>query len=164
MHALCMAVEHERQHQETICYMLAQQRKADAAAAAAGHPAELAPSGSTAEAADGAEFQPLALCDSANAVVPFYLQQCSYAGASTAAASTAAASTAAAPAAVPASAVPATPAKAERLPGRLASLGLQSMPVAQPAQPKQLGSCNPEEAPADFVHIPGGEVRWKVTL
>jgi formylglycine-generating enzyme required for sulfatase activity len=36
MHALCMALEHERMHQETLCYMVAQQRRADFEAKANG--------------------------------------------------------------------------------------------------------------------------------
>ena len=46
MHAVCMVLEHERLHQETLCYMLAQQRKADAAAGTRGQPAILTTSSS----------------------------------------------------------------------------------------------------------------------
>lgn len=149
MHALCMVVDHERQHQETLCYMLAQQRKADAAAAAAGRPAVLAPPGSKGATPGGACQQP------ADAVLPFYLQQCSYASAST---SMAAAVVAAAPAVAPSA--PATPAKAERLPFRLAGLHLHTGPAAElvPIRPPHQPSGGSEKAPAGFVHVPGGEV------
>lgn len=155
MHALCMAVDHERQHQETLCYMLAQQRKADAAAAAAGRPAVLASLGSVAAATSGSQVQPLALESSAGTVLPFYLQQCSYMYARTSPTTSPAA---AAPACIVAPAAPATPAKAERLPGRLGVLSLQGGAAVEPAKSQLPCSSGCEEAPAGFVHIPGGEV------
>ena len=154
MHALCMAVDHERQHQETLCYMLAQQRKADAAAAAAGRPAVLASQGSRAVVTSGNEVQPLPLESSAGTVLPFYLQQCSCMHALTSPTTSPAA---AAPACAVAPVAPATPAKTERLPGRLGVLSLQDGATVEPAKSQQLGSSGCEEAGAGFVHIPGGE-------
>lgn len=142
LRALCMAVEHERQHQETLCYMLAQQRKADAAAAAAGRPPVLG------AAVDGGEGLPAAPAD---AVQPFYLQQCSYASASLAQALPVPDGT---PNNSGVPAEPATPSGADSLAGRLAALrlGPQPSPQAAPA------SAADADAAGSLVHIPAGQV------
>ncbi len=142
MRRLCMVCEHERQHQETLCYMAAQQRKADAAAIAAGRSPVLAVPGGGGAAAQAA----------AGATLPFYLQQCSYASASTRAA----------PLAFPASNTlqqsrpwePGTPARqAETLPRRLAALQLGGSRAGHNGR-----DAGPGDGGDDFVTVPGGEV------
>ncbi|KAL4447235.1 hypothetical protein ABPG77_007268 [Micractinium sp. CCAP 211/92] len=142
MRRLCMVCEHERQHQETLCYMAAQQRKADAAAIAAGRRPVLAVPGGGGAAAQAA----------AGATLPLYLQQCSYASASTRAA----------PLAFPASNTlrqsrpwePGTPARqAETLPRRLAALQLGGSRAGHNGR-----DAGPADGGDDFVTVPGGEV------
>ena len=141
MHAVCMVLEHERLHQETLCYMLAQQRKADAAAGTSGQPAILTTSSSGSPQLQAAGGPGVGQPD----IVPFYLQQCSYAN------------TSLAPDSAPDSAgqqpsllVPATPSKAADLPRhRLgAAPGSSHSPPAVTA-----------DSTAGFVLIPGGQVR-----
>ncbi|KAL4443671.1 hypothetical protein ABPG75_011408 [Micractinium tetrahymenae] len=149
MRRLCMVVEHERQHQETLCYMAAQQRKADAAAIAAGRAPILAVPGSGRCAG-----QPAA---AAGGILPFYLQQCSYTSASTSAAPPPIpASGKAGPAKQGGPREPGTPARqAEALPGRLAALHLGS----GSARPCANGSgTETASGVGDYVHVPGSEV------
>jgi hypothetical protein len=75
MHELCMGLEHERMHQETLCYMLAQQRRLDYQARQRGSrlPAVLHDGCIQAVAAEVCSMQPMQAH-----VPPFYLQQASY--------------------------------------------------------------------------------------
>jgi hypothetical protein len=141
MHAVCMVLEHERLHQETLCYMLAQQRKADAAAGSSGQPTILTPISSSSPQLQAAGGPGISLSDT----VPFYLQQCSYA------------STSLAPGSAPDSAGqqpsllgPPTPVKAAELPSHPlgAAPGSRHTPPALAA-----------DGTAGFVLIPAGQVR-----
>lgn len=142
MRRLCMVVEHERQHQETLCYMLAQQRKADAASIAAGRAPVV-----TASSEGRAAGQP-----AAGGVLPFYPLQCSYASAS------ACAVTSTFPASSKAQQgcthVPGTPARqAERLPQGLAALQLASGTMSTNGS-----GAGPANGTFDWVSVPAAEV------
>lgn len=126
--------------------MLAQQRKADAGAAAAGRPSALADGGSSAAAADGPSCLPPAYASPGDAVAPFYLQRCSYASARVDASQAAAAASAAA-AEEAAPLAPATPGLAAGLQQRLTGLLLGQ------------GDEVTGGSPALWVTIPAGEVR-----
>lgn len=68
MQALCLALEHERMHLETLCYMIAQQRKKDFVAAAKGEPV-IQDEGALVQRQSG---------DGSTNAAPFYLHRCSY--------------------------------------------------------------------------------------
>lgn len=84
MHALCMSLEHERMHQETLCYMLAQQRKLDFMAAtkqqgqAAGSDSSMEGTSVGQPAAQVISVASEPAVAAGTGVQPFYLQQCSY--------------------------------------------------------------------------------------
>ena len=122
--------------------MLAQQRKADAAAAAAGRPPVLSADG----ASDAAGGLPPAYASPQDAVAPFYLQGCSYASTRVAARPPAAAADGAAAADEAAPPAPATPGGAAS-----AAAGAQ----------RHLPELQLEDgcSATHWLHVPAGEVR-----
>ncbi len=73
MHAVCMSLEHERMHQETLCYMVAQQRKQDYRLQ---HILRRHPGSGDRASAPPTPIIQLAAVPST--LQPFYLQGCSY--------------------------------------------------------------------------------------
>lgn len=160
--------------QETLCYMLAQQRKADAAATTSGQPDALPAStpaghggvGVSLPAADSSGDGLLHEAPSAADVPPFYLEQCSYLSA--------AVPPVASPSSHPAPLVcskngaadtqplvPTTPAKAsEVVTKQLAAMRvggqLAQSPAPRTAAPS---SSTPSSTPEGFVLVMGEEVR-----
>lgn len=136
MRRLVMVCEHERQHQETLCYMAAQQRKADAAAIAAGRAPVLAIPGANSTAGQHA-----------GGILPFYLQQCSYASTSAALS----ASVVASKAQQGCPREPGTPARqAESLSKRLAALQVGGSSAGS--------NGGPDNGSGSFVSVPSGVV------
>ncbi len=146
--------------------MLAQQRKADAAAAAnSGAPPALASTqsgpqnGADKGGSNGsnetskARTPTLAAGMPAGEVPPFYLQRCSYAGASMARVPAGASG-----AGLEIQLAPATPAKAAGmgLPANLAGLSLSAKGKQGPASAE--GSLAPGADGTSFVHVPAGQV------